>query len=169
MTERTSEPPHNRPDEAPEGFREQPRYAPTVERAYANDRVEVTWEPAFCIHVAECVRGLPAVFDNQRRPWIIVENGSPDDIIAVDAGSRSRKSAYAVLDTVVDQQRAPLETSTVMEAKLHAVVPVSVPRKRPRRITFTVSPFSCSLGDSPEEEKLKRYLRPWGIEHEQCA
>jgi hypothetical protein len=38
MTERTGELPHDEPDEAPEGFREQPRYAPTVERAYANDR-----------------------------------------------------------------------------------------------------------------------------------
>ena len=94
-------------------------------------------------------------------------NGSPDDVIAVDAGSRSRKSAYAVLDAVVDQQRAPLETSTIMEAKLHAVVPT--PRKRPRRITFTVSSTTCSLGDSPEEEKLKSYLGPWGIGHEQCA
>jgi uncharacterized Fe-S cluster protein YjdI len=80
MTERTSDPSHDEPDEAPEGFREQPRYAPEVERAYANDRIEVTWEPAFCIHVAECLRGLPAVFDNQRRPWIIVDNGSPGDI-----------------------------------------------------------------------------------------
>ncbi len=80
MTERTSDPSHDEPDEAPEGFREQPRYAPEVERAYANDRIEVTWEPAFCIHVAECLRGLPAVFDNQRRPWIIVDNGSPGEI-----------------------------------------------------------------------------------------
>jgi uncharacterized Fe-S cluster protein YjdI/CDGSH-type Zn-finger protein len=80
MTERTSEFAHDEPDEAPEGFREQPRYAPAVERTYANDRIEVTWEPAFCIHVAECLRGLPAVFDNQRRPWIIVDNGSPGDI-----------------------------------------------------------------------------------------
>jgi len=80
MTERASELPHDEPDEAPEGFREQPRYAPTVERAYANDRIEVTWEPAFCIHAAECLRGLPAVFDNQRRPWITVANGSPGDI-----------------------------------------------------------------------------------------
>ena len=71
MTERTSELPPDEPDEAPEGFREQPRYASAVERAYANDRIEVTWEPAFCIHAAECLRGLPAVFDNQRRPWII--------------------------------------------------------------------------------------------------
>jgi hypothetical protein len=96
-------------------------------------------------------------------------NGSPDDIIVVDAGSRSRKSAYAVLDAVVDHQRAPLETSNVLEAKLHAIAPVPTPRKRPRRITFTVSPTSCSLGDSPEEEKIRRYLRQWGIEHEQCA
>ena len=36
MTERTSELPPDEPDEAPEGFREQPRYAPTVQRAYAN-------------------------------------------------------------------------------------------------------------------------------------
>ena len=55
MTERTREPPHDEPDEAPEGFREQPRYAPAVERAYANDRIEVTWEPAFCIHAADKV------------------------------------------------------------------------------------------------------------------
>jgi uncharacterized Fe-S cluster protein YjdI len=68
MTGRTSELPHDEPDEAPEGFREQPRYAPAVERAYANDRIEVTWEPAFCIHAAECLRGLPAVFDNHSVP-----------------------------------------------------------------------------------------------------
>src|SRR5947208_5454992 len=80
MTERTSDPSPVEPDEAPEGFREHPRYAPEVERAYANDRIEVTWEPAFCIHVAECLRGLPAVFDNQRRPWIVVDNGSPGEI-----------------------------------------------------------------------------------------
>ena len=43
MTERTSELPPDEPDEAPEGFREQPRYASAVERAYANDRIEVTW------------------------------------------------------------------------------------------------------------------------------
>jgi hypothetical protein len=46
MNERSSELP---PAEAPERFREQPRYAPTVQRAYTNDRIEVTWEPAFCI------------------------------------------------------------------------------------------------------------------------
>jgi uncharacterized Fe-S cluster protein YjdI/CDGSH-type Zn-finger protein len=71
------------PQEAPEGFREEPRYEPTVERVYRNDRIEVTWEPAFCIHVAECLRGLPRVFDSWRQPWIVVDNGSPDEIAEV--------------------------------------------------------------------------------------
>jgi uncharacterized Fe-S cluster protein YjdI/CDGSH-type Zn-finger protein len=80
MTERSNGSARDEPDDAPVGFREQPRYAPAVERVYANDQIDVTWEPAFCIHVAECLRGLPAVFDSQRRPWIIVDNGSPDEI-----------------------------------------------------------------------------------------
>jgi len=37
MTERSNGSAHEEPDDAPEGFREQPRYAPTVERMYAND------------------------------------------------------------------------------------------------------------------------------------
>jgi uncharacterized Fe-S cluster protein YjdI len=73
MTERTGQTAGDESDVAPEGFREQARYASTVERVYANDRIEVSWEPAFCIHAAECLRGLPAVFDSRRRPgsWSI--------------------------------------------------------------------------------------------------
>jgi uncharacterized Fe-S cluster protein YjdI len=83
MTERTGETAGRETDRAPDAFREQARYATTVERVYANDRIEVTWEPTFCIHAAECLRGLPAVFDNRRRPWIIVDNGSAVDIAEV--------------------------------------------------------------------------------------
>src|SRR5439155_3271306 len=70
-------------DEAPPNFRKQQRYAPTVERVYANDAIEVTWEPAFCIHAADCLRGLPDVFDPMRRPWIEVDRASPDQIAEV--------------------------------------------------------------------------------------
>jgi uncharacterized Fe-S cluster protein YjdI/CDGSH-type Zn-finger protein len=83
VTERTGTTTGGQPDEAPEDFRAQARYATTVERVYANDSIEVTWEPAFCIHAAECLRGLPAVFDNRRRPWIIVDNGPAADIGSV--------------------------------------------------------------------------------------
>src|SRR2546421_10617111 len=68
------------PDTEADPFREEPRYADTAARVYATDRIEVTWEPSLCIHAAECIRGAPAVFDPQRRPWIVPENVSPDRI-----------------------------------------------------------------------------------------
>jgi CDGSH-type Zn-finger protein/uncharacterized Fe-S cluster protein YjdI len=37
---------------------------------YEGANVVVTWDAARCIHAAECVRGLPAVFDPKAKPWI---------------------------------------------------------------------------------------------------
>ncbi len=42
-------------------------------RTYANDAIEVDWEPKLCIHVRHCVRGLPQVFDPDARPWVAVD------------------------------------------------------------------------------------------------
>jgi len=70
------------PDEAA-GFRRHARHQPGVEKVYANERIEVNWEPAFCIHAAECIRHLPGVFDPRRRPWIDVEDATPDEIADV--------------------------------------------------------------------------------------
>jgi CDGSH-type Zn-finger protein/uncharacterized Fe-S cluster protein YjdI len=64
-------------------FRREDRYQDDVHKEYANERIAVTWEPAYCIHVAECLRGLPGVFDPWKRPWIDVDNASPDDIARV--------------------------------------------------------------------------------------
>ena len=37
---------------------------------YEADGIAVRYDVARCIHAAECVRGLPRVFDPDRRPWI---------------------------------------------------------------------------------------------------
>lgn len=44
------------------------RHAARVERVYANDTIEVTWEPGCCIHFRACVRGSASAFNPQRRP-----------------------------------------------------------------------------------------------------
>jgi CDGSH-type Zn-finger protein/uncharacterized Fe-S cluster protein YjdI len=51
-------------------------------RVYANDRIEVHWEPKLCIHVRSCVKRLPNVFDAQARPWVDVDGATPDEIAA---------------------------------------------------------------------------------------
>ena len=51
-------------------------------RVYANDAIEVHWEPKLCIHTRNCVRDLGQVFDPQARPWIKVDAADPDAIAA---------------------------------------------------------------------------------------
>ena len=49
-------------------------------RIYANEAIEVQWEPKLCIHIRNCVRGLPQVFDPDARPWVAVDAADADRI-----------------------------------------------------------------------------------------
>jgi uncharacterized Fe-S cluster protein YjdI len=67
----------------PVEFRNENRYRDDAKKDYRNDRIAVSWEPAYCIHVASCLRGNPQVFDAARRPWIDVDRASADEIAEV--------------------------------------------------------------------------------------
>ncbi len=54
-------------------------------QTYAGDGFEVTYDPGTCIHAAECVRGLPEVFDPQARPWVRPGGAAPERIAEVVA------------------------------------------------------------------------------------
>jgi len=45
-----------------------------------NDLI-VLWEPGACSHSGKCLHGEPEVFDFDRRPWIKLDQASPEDII----------------------------------------------------------------------------------------
>ncbi|MER7805364.1 (4Fe-4S)-binding protein [Streptomyces parvulus] len=42
----------------------------SAQKAYRTESIMVSFETRRCLHAAECVRGLPEVFDPARRPWI---------------------------------------------------------------------------------------------------
>jgi uncharacterized Fe-S cluster protein YjdI len=50
-------------------------------KTYDNGEIKILWQPKLCIHCGNCFRGLPAVFDPRRRPWIMPENASSGEII----------------------------------------------------------------------------------------
>jgi len=54
-------------------------------RHYSDDAIEITYDPHRCIHAAECTRGLPAVFDTNRRPWIMPSEANAGEIARVIA------------------------------------------------------------------------------------
>jgi uncharacterized Fe-S cluster protein YjdI len=52
-----------------------------VRKEYSNGEVTIVWQNALCVHSGNCVRGLPAVFDNHASPWIRPEGATTESII----------------------------------------------------------------------------------------
>ncbi len=52
-----------------------------ITKNYSNNNITVLWQPHICVHSAICLKGLPEVFNPQRRPWIIMENSETNKII----------------------------------------------------------------------------------------
>lgn len=53
-----------------------------VHRYHGTD-IEVTYDSNRCIHVRECVEGLPAVFDTDERPWVDPDEADADAVAEV--------------------------------------------------------------------------------------
>jgi uncharacterized Fe-S cluster protein YjdI len=70
--------PHSTP---PRLVRAPPR-VPRRLQVYETEAITVTFDPARCIHAAECIRAQPAVFDSSRRRWVRPELGTPAQIAA---------------------------------------------------------------------------------------
>lgn len=52
-------------------------------KTYAGKDVDVSFDPEVCAHAAECVKGLPAVFDTKARPWIQPDGAPADQVVEV--------------------------------------------------------------------------------------
>jgi CDGSH-type Zn-finger protein/uncharacterized Fe-S cluster protein YjdI len=53
------------------------------DKRYTGEQVDVTFNLKRCIHAAECLRGLPRVFNRKVRPWVDPARAEADAITAV--------------------------------------------------------------------------------------
>lgn len=61
------------------GDREEDRCA-YAKKAYKGDEITVYFNPGLCAHGGGCLRGLPQVFDLDKRPWINANGASKKEI-----------------------------------------------------------------------------------------
>ena len=54
-------------------------------RVYTLGDLVVEWRLEKCVHCEACKNNLPAVFDPERRPWVDLSKGEPDEIRRVVA------------------------------------------------------------------------------------
>lgn len=50
-------------------------------RKYQTDDLIVHWDAKLCTHASECWKNLPQVFKPSERPWVKIEQASPEEII----------------------------------------------------------------------------------------
>lgn len=55
----------------------------SARKTYRTESITVTFEAGRCLHAAECVGGLPEVFDPARRPWIQPERATAERLAEV--------------------------------------------------------------------------------------
>ncbi|MDA1194468.1 MAG: (4Fe-4S)-binding protein [Planctomycetota bacterium] len=66
------------------------------EKLYRGTALDVTFDADVCIHAGECVRRLPQVFDVKRKPWVLPDGASADEVRDVVAGCPS--GALAIVE-----------------------------------------------------------------------
>lgn len=49
---------------------------------YTGEKIDVSYDAGRCIHAAECISRLHAVFDNSKRPWVQPDAGLADGVAA---------------------------------------------------------------------------------------
>jgi CDGSH-type Zn-finger protein/uncharacterized Fe-S cluster protein YjdI len=82
-------------------------------RHYANDKIDISYDARRCIHAAECVRGLPVVFDTARRPWILPTAASSEAIATVITKCPTGALHYTRRDGGVPDE-TPSEQATIV-------------------------------------------------------
>lgn len=79
-------------------------------KKYPAEGVTVSFEPGRCLHAAECVRGLPAVFDTKRRPWVEPGAAAPEEIAEVIRHCPSGALQYALTPRAAGDPDPPAES-----------------------------------------------------------
>lgn len=79
-----------------------------VVKKYSNEDITVVWKPHVCIHSTICFKGLPGVFDRKRKPWIMMDQGTTEEII-----SQIEKCPSGALSYIKNSDVNELEEETI--------------------------------------------------------
>ncbi|AMX00141.1 (4Fe-4S)-binding protein [Rummeliibacillus stabekisii] len=52
-------------------------------KEYKGEKITVSFDGEICKHAAECVKGLPEVFNVNARPWISLDRADAEKVVEV--------------------------------------------------------------------------------------
>jgi CDGSH-type Zn-finger protein/uncharacterized Fe-S cluster protein YjdI len=106
-----------------------------IAKEYSNNEITVVWKPHLCIHSANCVKGLPTVFNNRKKPWINIDGAAVNEI--VDQVAKCPSGALSIKESIPEMKI--MKTSDVVIADTK---PVKVELKKDKNVAW------CACGRS---------------------
>lgn len=88
-------------------------------RTYTGRGVDVVYRSDRCLHAAECVRGLPSVFDTDRKPWIAPDNAPAAEVAEVIRRCPSGALQYRMADGTGEAPEEPTRLTPYPDGVLH--------------------------------------------------
>lgn len=89
-----------------------------MRKVYRGEKIEVSFDLDLCIHIAECLRGHPGVFQLRRRPWIAPDEADPDTVAEVVRRCPSGALQYRRLDGGPQEQSSQTTVTPLRDGPL---------------------------------------------------
>src|SRR5215211_4781873 len=118
-------------------------------RPYTAPGVRVFYDRGRCLHFAECIRGLPQVFDVEKRPWIQPENASAEQVAEVVRRCPSGALHYQLEEGPREEPEQPIRVEFVANGpiNLRGDLSIDVPAGRMREVRASL----CRCGRTENE------------------
>ncbi|WP_329199749.1 MULTISPECIES: (4Fe-4S)-binding protein [unclassified Streptomyces] len=84
-----------------------PQHTAQDPKPYAGKHITVTYGTGRCLHAAECVGGLPEVFDSGQRPWVRPDGAEPERVAEVIRRCPSGALQYRLTEGPAEEPDRP--------------------------------------------------------------
>src|SRR5829696_9045363 len=138
-----------KPPRGREGVDREEELAISNARAHTAPDVRVFYDKGRCLHFAECVRGLPEVFDVAKRTWIQPQNASADEVAEVVRRCPSGALHYRLEEGPHEQPEQPTRVEFVSSGpiNLRGELSIEVSAGRMREVRTSL----CRCGRTQNE------------------
>jgi uncharacterized Fe-S cluster protein YjdI/CDGSH-type Zn-finger protein len=118
-------------------------------RVYTAPGVTVFYDRGRCVHFAECVRGLPEVFEATKRPWIQPDKASAEKVAEVVRRCPSGALHYRLKEGPAEEPERPTHIEFVANGpiNLRGDLSIEVPGEGSKR-EVRASLCRCGLTDN---------------------
>jgi len=100
-----------------------------VRKTYRGRDIEVTFDLDQCVHIGECLRGDPAVFKLRRRPWVLPDEGSADEVAEVILRCPSGALQFKRLDGGPQEEHEGTTVTPILDGPLLVIGRIEVRRE----------------------------------------